>query len=123
MEVGDIGPRMTSAVSDNGYLVSRPYILIIYCYLLFTGVEVGDIGPRMTSAVSDNGYLIMKNIRIPRLNMLMKSNEVRTLPVYNNDVPERGGGGGRRGRTVICAFVQLNKAGFGDGKRGYWGKG
>ena len=33
---------------------------------------MGDIGPRPGLVSSDNGYLILKNIRIPRENMLMK---------------------------------------------------
>lgn len=36
------------------------------------GIEVGDIGPKLGFATKDNGYLIMKNIKIPRDNMLCR---------------------------------------------------
>lgn len=36
------------------------------------GVEVGDIGPKFGFSSKDNGYLLMKNVRIPRRNMLMR---------------------------------------------------
>ena len=36
------------------------------------GVEVGDIGPKYGSNAKDNGYLILKNVRIPRRNMLQR---------------------------------------------------
>lgn len=36
------------------------------------GIEVGDIGPKYGFVTKDNGYLMMKNIRIPRKNMLRK---------------------------------------------------
>ncbi|GFR89175.1 acyl-coenzyme A oxidase, partial [Elysia marginata] len=35
------------------------------------GISVGDIGPKLTLNYVDNGFLIMKNVRIPRENMLM----------------------------------------------------
>ena len=38
----------------------------------FPGVEVGEIGPRVGLPTADNGYLILRNVRIPRENMLMK---------------------------------------------------
>lgn len=36
------------------------------------GIDVGDIGPKIGFHSKDNGYLILKNIRIPRKNMLRK---------------------------------------------------
>lgn len=36
------------------------------------GVEVGDIGPKIGFHSKDNGYLILKNVAIPRRNMLRK---------------------------------------------------
>lgn len=36
------------------------------------GVEVGDIGPKFGFKAKDNGYLVLKNVRIPRENMLMR---------------------------------------------------
>ncbi|CAL1532088.1 unnamed protein product [Lymnaea stagnalis] len=37
------------------------------------GVHVGDIGPKLTLSHVDNGFLILKNVRIPRENMLMRN--------------------------------------------------
>lgn len=36
------------------------------------GVECGDIGPKFGYASKDNGYLILKNVRIPRENLMRK---------------------------------------------------
>ncbi|XP_013116939.2 probable peroxisomal acyl-coenzyme A oxidase 1 [Stomoxys calcitrans] len=40
------------------------------------GVDVGDIGKRMGFAGVNNGYLGLKNVRIPRTNMLMRHSQV-----------------------------------------------
>lgn len=40
------------------------------------GVTAGDIGPKMNFEHIDNGYLLLKNVRIPRENMLSKFCEV-----------------------------------------------
>lgn len=36
------------------------------------GVSVGDIGPKYGFTAKDNGYLVLKNVKIPRTNMLMR---------------------------------------------------
>lgn len=36
------------------------------------GIEVGDIGPKIGFTSKDNGYLILKNVAIPRKNMLRR---------------------------------------------------
>jgi len=36
------------------------------------GIECGDIGPKFGYATKDNGYLILKNVRIPRSNLLQR---------------------------------------------------
>ncbi|KAG9463176.1 hypothetical protein GDO78_022256, partial [Eleutherodactylus coqui] len=46
---------------------------------LFSGISVGDIGPKMAFENVDNGYLIMRNIRIPKENMLSRYSQV---PLY-----------------------------------------
>ncbi|XP_066452698.1 peroxisomal acyl-coenzyme A oxidase 2-like [Eleutherodactylus coqui] len=40
------------------------------------GISVGDIGPKMAFENVDNGYLIMRNIRIPKENMLSRYSQV-----------------------------------------------
>ena len=40
------------------------------------GVEVGEMGTKIGLVSADNGYLILRNVRIPRENMLMKYNQV-----------------------------------------------
>lgn len=40
------------------------------------GITAGDIGPKMNFEHIDNGYLLLKNVRIPRENMLSKFCEV-----------------------------------------------
>lgn len=36
------------------------------------GVEIGDVGAKYGFNAKDNGYLKLRNVRIPRVNMLMK---------------------------------------------------
>jgi acyl-CoA oxidase len=36
------------------------------------GIEVGDIGPKIGFHTKDNGFLIMKNVVIPKRNMLRR---------------------------------------------------
>lgn len=36
------------------------------------GIQVGDIGPKIGFETKDNGYLVMKNIVIPKSNMLRR---------------------------------------------------
>ncbi|RKP23834.1 acyl-CoA dehydrogenase/oxidase, partial [Syncephalis pseudoplumigaleata] len=43
---------------------------------LLPGVETGDIGPKIGFNAIDNGYLSLKNVRIPRSNMLMRHVEL-----------------------------------------------
>ncbi|XP_031419959.1 peroxisomal acyl-coenzyme A oxidase 1 isoform X1 [Clupea harengus] len=46
------------------------------------GIEVGDIGPKFGFDEVDNGYLKMDNVRIPRMNMLMKYAKVERDGTY-----------------------------------------
>ena len=38
------------------------------------GVEAGILGTKMGDNANDTGYLILKDVRVPRDNMLMKYN-------------------------------------------------
>ncbi|OXB78709.1 UNVERIFIED_CONTAM: hypothetical protein H355_002674 [Colinus virginianus] len=49
---------------------------------LCPGVTAGDIGPKMNFEHIDNGYLMLKNVRIPRENMLNKFCEVQPDGTY-----------------------------------------
>lgn len=42
------------------------------------GVEVGDIGPKVAIDDMDMGYLRLTDVRIPRVNMLMRYSQVCT---------------------------------------------
>ena len=46
------------------------------------GVEVGDIGPKQGFNTKDNGYCLIRNMNIPRKNMLMKFQTVSKQGVY-----------------------------------------
>ena len=50
--------------------------------ILILGIEVGDIGGKVEWHNIDNGYLILNNVRIPRLNMLMRNAVVRITCYY-----------------------------------------
>ncbi len=41
-------------------------------YQPLPGVDVGDIGPKYGFVTKDNGYLGLKDVRIPRKNMLRR---------------------------------------------------
>lgn len=49
---------------------------------LCPGITAGDIGPKMNFEHIDNGYLMLKNVRIPRENMLNKFCEVQPDGTY-----------------------------------------
>jgi len=36
------------------------------------GIEIGDIGPKFGFQSKDNGYMYLKNVRIPRTNLLKR---------------------------------------------------
>ena len=40
------------------------------------GIQVGDIGPKYGFNGKDNGFMRLNNVRIPRINMLMKYTKV-----------------------------------------------
>jgi acyl-CoA oxidase len=39
---------------------------------LLPGIEAGDLGPKWGFLAKDNGFMILKNVRIPKKNMLRK---------------------------------------------------
>ncbi|KAL4129924.1 hypothetical protein PRIC2_005930 [Phytophthora ramorum] len=41
-------------------------------HLPLAGIELGDIGPKVGFNSLDNGYAVLRNVRIPRRNMLMR---------------------------------------------------
>ena len=49
------------------------------------GVEAGFLGNKMGDNSNDTGYLILKDVRIPRENMLMKYNQVSPEGFYTSD--------------------------------------
>ena len=51
------------------------------------GIEVGDIGPKMGYNAYDSGYLLMKNIRIPRFNMLARFQQMEKGGEYKKAPP------------------------------------
>ncbi|CAD5123903.1 DgyrCDS12210 [Dimorphilus gyrociliatus] len=82
---GGLGKTMNCAIVlaslyvDNQYKGLEAFLVPIRdmeTHEPLLGVQVGDIGPKMGLLGSDNGYLILKNVRIPRTNMLMKYSEV-----------------------------------------------
>lgn len=39
---------------------------------MLPGIEAGDLGPKWGFFAKDNGYMILKNVRIPKKNMLRR---------------------------------------------------
>jgi len=45
-------------------------------HLPLPGLTIGDLGNKMGDQENDTGFMVIKNVRIPRTNMLMKFNQV-----------------------------------------------
>ncbi|XP_044307997.1 peroxisomal acyl-coenzyme A oxidase 2 isoform X2 [Varanus komodoensis] len=82
---GDLGRSATHAVVfAQLYLKGKchgihPFILQIRSlqdHSPAPGITVGDIGPKMSFENIDNGFLMMKNVRVPRENMLARFSQV-----------------------------------------------
>lgn len=48
------------------------------------GISIGNIGVKLGLNLVDNGYLALNNVRVPRMNMLMKHAQV--LEVILNSI-------------------------------------
>lgn len=46
-------------------------------FMPLPGIDIGDIGKKMGFSGVNNGYLGLKNVRIPRTNMLMRHSQVK----------------------------------------------
>ncbi|XP_026577428.1 peroxisomal acyl-coenzyme A oxidase 2 [Pseudonaja textilis] len=53
------------------------------------GITLGDIGPKMGFENVDNGFLILKNVRVPRENMLAKFSQVLPDGQYKKQGSEK----------------------------------
>ncbi|XP_066452700.1 peroxisomal acyl-coenzyme A oxidase 2-like isoform X2 [Eleutherodactylus coqui] len=82
---GDLGKTSTHAMvlaqlySNGQNYGMHPFIVQIRSlkdHSPLPGISVGDIGPKMALEYLDNGYLIMRNIRIPKENMLSRYTQV-----------------------------------------------
>ncbi|KAM3914896.1 peroxisomal acyl-coenzyme A oxidase 2 [Leptodactylus fuscus] len=82
---GDLGKTSTHAVvlaqlySNGKNYGMHPFIVQVRSlkdHSPLPGISVGDIGPKMAFEHIDNGYLMMRNIRIPRENMLSRYSQV-----------------------------------------------
>ncbi|KAG8550272.1 hypothetical protein GDO81_026941 [Engystomops pustulosus] len=82
---GDLGKSSTHAVvlaqlySNGKKYGMHPFIVQIRSlkdHSPLPGISVGDIGPKMSFENVDNGFLMMRNIRIPRENMLSRYSQV-----------------------------------------------
>lgn len=47
------------------------------------GIKIGEIGSKLGMNSTNNGYLAFDNVRIPRMNMLMKNAQVLKVKYYN----------------------------------------
>ncbi|POI34990.1 hypothetical protein CIB84_001256 [Bambusicola thoracicus] len=90
-ELGHVGRSATHAVVFAQLYIHgkcygvHPFIVQIRSlqdHSLCPGVIAGDIGPKMNFEHIDNGYLMLKNMRIPRENMLNKFCEVQPDGTY-----------------------------------------
>jgi acyl-CoA oxidase len=66
-------------LADGRHVGVFPFIVQIRSFAdhtLLPGMETGDIGPKIGFNAVDNGYLSMKQVRIPRRNMIMRHVEL-----------------------------------------------
>jgi len=47
------------------------------------GIKIGEIGGKLGMNSTNNGYLAFDNVRIPRMNMLMKNAQVLKVRYYS----------------------------------------
>ncbi|XP_069499859.1 peroxisomal acyl-coenzyme A oxidase 2 [Ambystoma mexicanum] len=82
---GDMGRSATHAVVLAQLYIKgkaygmHPFIIQIRSLVDHSplpGIVVGDIGPKMSFEHIDNGYLLMRNIRVPKENMLSRYSQV-----------------------------------------------
>ncbi|KAJ7317100.1 hypothetical protein JRQ81_003262 [Phrynocephalus forsythii] len=95
---GDLGRTATHAVvfaqlylKDKCYGM-HPFMLQIRSlrdHSPMPGITVGDIGPKMSFENVDNGFLIMKNVRVPRENMLSRFSQVLPDGQYRKQGAEK----------------------------------
>ncbi|OZJ02727.1 hypothetical protein BZG36_04711, partial [Bifiguratus adelaidae] len=52
-------------------------------HVVLPGIEIKDIGPKVGANTMDNGYMLLKNVRIPRENMMMRFSKVSKEGVYS----------------------------------------
>uniref|UniRef100_A0A803VIZ4 Acyl-coenzyme A oxidase n=1 Tax=Ficedula albicollis TaxID=59894 RepID=A0A803VIZ4_FICAL len=90
-ELGHVGRSAThTVVFAQLYIHGKcygihPFIVQIRSlqdHSLCPGITAGDIGPKMNFEHIDNGYLLLRNVRVPRENMLSKFCEVRPDGTY-----------------------------------------
>lgn len=59
-------------------------------HTLLPGVTIGDCGPKMGLNAIDNGFIILKNVRVPRTNLLNRLSDINeegkfVSSIENND--------------------------------------
>ncbi|NP_001084533.1 acyl-CoA oxidase 2, branched chain L homeolog [Xenopus laevis] len=82
---GDLGKTCTHAMVLAQLIIKQKnygmHLFIVQVRSLkdhspMPGITVGDIGPKMSFEHIDNGFLMMRNIRVPKENMLSRFSEV-----------------------------------------------
>lgn len=100
------------------------------------GIEVGDIGPKMGGNGMDAGYLRIRNVRVPRFNMLAKFQQLgrdgsyKVVPIqlakiaYATMMKTRvllslaAAYNLAKGLTIALRYNSFRRQGFVDGKKG-----
>jgi acyl-CoA oxidase len=62
----------TPTISAAKYWPGDLGVFANYAMQPMPNIELGDIGPKFGFFTKDNGYMLMKNVRIPRTNMLSR---------------------------------------------------
>ena len=100
------------------------------------GIEVGDVGPKMGGNSMDAGFLYIKNVRVPRFNLLAKFQKLEKGGAYTQVPPQLGkiaymtmmkarvmivmGAMGylTKGLQIVMRYTLFRRQGFEDSKKG-----
>lgn len=67
------------------------------------GIELGEVGPKIGDNYTDTGYMRLRNVRIPRKWLMMKSQEVTKDGRY---VPAKKDGGGGKSQYFTMLLIR-----------------
>ncbi|OZJ06922.1 hypothetical protein BZG36_00152 [Bifiguratus adelaidae] len=87
--VANVAAVQAKLIIDGKDYGTHPFLVPIRdkeTHQTLPGVEIMDIGPKVGANAMDNGYMLLKQVRIPRTNMLMRYARVSREGVYSKPI-------------------------------------